>query len=148
MSLKYALPPFLAGSLTQEAYLRWLERKARAHLKRDRARGNTLATLESYKRSIHAAVAQSEGVDAYTGEWLRWDLVSQYDNEESKALGRAYKASLALLPTVDHVSDGLCPGDFLICAWRTNDAKSDLSRADFVELCRRIVVHADARKID
>jgi hypothetical protein len=140
---KYPFPPFLDGVLTRPAYTAWLQRKAAAHVKRDRKRGNPSATIEEYKLAIHKAVLASEGCDVYTGETLRWDLVSTYDNEASKAAGRSYKATLALLPTVDHVDDGLGPADFVICAWRTNDAKNDLSFGEFLALCRRVIAHAD-----
>ena len=90
---------------------------------------------------IHRAVVHCNGRDSYTGEDLRWDLISTYDNEKSKAGRREYKAGFALLPTVDHVGDGLGPADFKICGWRTNDAKNDLSYSEFVEVCRRVVVY-------
>lgn len=104
---KYALPDFLVPILTQSAYERWLHRKAVAHVRRDRERGNLSATNETYKRAIHYAVCLSEGVDAYTREPLAWNLVSKYDNAESNEGKRGYKAQFALLPTVDHVGDGL-----------------------------------------
>lgn len=136
---KYALPGFLQPVLTQQAYERWLSRKAVAHVRRDRVRGNLSATIEDYKRAIHEAVCSSDGADAYTGESLEWSLLSKYDNAESKQGKRAYKAKFALLPTVDHIGDGLGSADFKICAWRTNDAKGDLSLSEFMELCRRVV---------
>jgi hypothetical protein len=140
---KYQVPSFLAEKLSQAAYQRWLDRKAAAHRKRDRKRGNKDATIELYKIAVHQAVVQSEGRDVYTDEQLDWSLVSTYDNERSKGERRAYKASLALLPTVDHLNDGLGPADFAICAWRTNDAKNDLDADQFVALCRRVVDHAN-----
>jgi hypothetical protein len=136
---KYALPGFLQSVLTQHAYERWLSRKAIAHVKRDRKRGNQAAINEAYKLAIHQAVCSSLGADAYTGELLDWSLASKYDNEASKLGKRAYKAKFALLPTVDHVGDGLGPADFKICSWRTNDAKGDLSLSEFVELCHRVI---------
>jgi hypothetical protein len=138
---KYQLPAVLVGTVDQKIYERWLARKAAAHVKRDRKRGNSSALIEEYKRAIHEAVRTSGGIDIYTGEKLQWDLISKYDNEASK-LGRGvYKASLALLPTVDHVGDGLGVADFRICSWRTNDAKGDLNHDDFIALCRRVVDH-------
>lgn len=110
-----------------------------AHVKRDRKRGNLSATIEIYKEAIHKAVCLSDGADAYTGEPLAWNLVSKYDNAESRQGKRKYKTQFALLPTVDHLGDGLGSADFKICAWRTNDAKGDLSLSEFVELCQRIV---------
>jgi hypothetical protein len=96
-------------------------------VRQDRKRGNAAATNASYKAAIHKAVEDSEGQDAYTGERLDWTLISQYDNDKSKRGGREYKADFAFLPSVDHVADGTGPAGFRMCAWRTNDAKSDLS---------------------
>lgn len=145
-SPKYPFPAFLDGVITPAAYARWLHRKAVAHVVRDRKRGNATATNKVYKQAIHRAVMLSKGLDAYTGEQLRWDLISTYDNAQSKEGKRLYKAGFALLPSVDHVDDGLGPADFVICGWRTNDAKNDLLLDEFVELCRRVVQHADATR--
>ena len=139
ISRKYAIPAFLAAIVTQAIYLRWLHRKAIAHIRRDRKRGNERETNETYKIAIHRAVCASGGRDAYTGEALDWHLISKYDNDASKKDGRKYKALFGLLPTVDHVGDGTGSADFEICAWRTNDAKNDLTRQEFVALCRKVV---------
>ena len=136
---KYALPPFLVGIVAQAAYARWLHYRAVAHVRRDRKRGNTQATNAEYKLAIHKAVCASAGKDAYTGEALDWALISQWDNSSSSKGRRAYKARFAMLPTVDHVGDGTGPADFKICAWRTNDAKSDMRVTDFVALCKKVV---------
>jgi hypothetical protein len=140
---KYQLPEFLVPEVSQAQYERWLHRKAVAHVRRDRKRANKTATIAGYKVAIHKAVEESAGRDAYTGERLDWTLISQYDNDKSKSGRREYKARFALLPSVDHVTDGTGPTDFKICAWRTNDAKSDLSYQEFVDLCRKIVTAAD-----
>jgi len=87
---KYQLPEFLAPEVQQAQYERWLERKAVAHVRRDRSRGNKTATNASYKVAIHKAVEESAGRDAYTGKRLDWTLISQYDNDESKSGGREY----------------------------------------------------------
>ena len=140
---KYQRPDFLSEDLTQAGYEKWLRRIAAAHVKRDRKRGNDTAIGEAYRLAIHSAVVHSGGFDHYTGERLHWSLVSTYSNDKSQAGGRSYKAGFALLPTVDHVGDGLGEADFKICAWRTNDAKSDLTHDEFVALCRRVVKHFD-----
>jgi hypothetical protein len=142
---KYALPQFLAGRCSQTAYERWLRAKAAAHVKRDRKRGNAAAIGEPYRVAIHAAVVASGGNDCYTGEPLEWERISTYCNDESQARRRAYKRELALLPTVDHVGDGLGAPDFRICAWRTNDCKNDLSHDELLAFCRRIVEYAHLR---
>lgn len=134
----FHLPPFLEGVIERDSYVRWLGRKAQAHIRRDRDRGNTSSTLSEYKRAIHAAVCESAGLDQYTHEKLEWSLISQYNNTESKAGGREYKAKFALLPTIDHVGDGTGRADFKICGWAVNDAKGDLGFTKFVRLCHLI----------
>ena len=136
---KYQLTAQMSVLVEQAVYERWLHRKAMAHVKRDRNRGNTTATNESYKIAIHKAVCECGGVDAYTNEKLDWSLLSKYDNEQSKKHGRAYKKQFALLPSVDHVGDGTDEAGFKICSWRTNDSKNDLSYKEFVELCSKVL---------
>ena len=142
-SLKYQLPTFLVGVVSQEIYSKWLNSKTQTHLKRDK-KLNPNASGKSYKESIHQAVLQSNGKDAYTGEDLNWKLINQYDNTKSKLLGRTYKHQFALLPTLDHVSERSSI-NFDICSWRTNDAKNDLSIQEFIELCRKVIAHRSDR---
>src|SRR5690606_25390272 len=94
------------------------------------------------KEAIHGAVLLSAGRDAYTGEELRWDLISTYNNEDSRKGRHAYKAGFALLPTVDHLSASATEASFRICSWRTNDAKNDLSVDAFVRLCKKVLAQA------
>lgn len=89
----------------------------------------------------------SLGLDFYTNEPLNWSLVSTYDNAKSKADGRRYKATLALLPTVDHLNDGLGKADFVICGWQTNDAKNDMSTDEFVGLYTKVVAFAESKNL-
>jgi hypothetical protein len=142
-SKKYPLPLFLVGRCEPAAYVRWLDRKARAHVIRDRGRGNVTATREEYMGAIHRAVLASDGRDAYTGAPLAWDLISTYSNEGSRAGRRVYKQTLADLPTVDHVGDGTGAADFVICGWRTNDCKNDLTREELIAFCRAVLAHCD-----
>jgi hypothetical protein len=138
---RYNLPSFLEGKIAQRDYVKWLRRRAAAHVKRDRGRKNESAIGQAYRDAIQKAVTDSQGLDAYTGEELKWSLISKYNNEESKKRGREYKKEFALLPSVDHVGDGRGSADFKICAWRTNDAKNDLNYEEFIELCRRVIEH-------
>ena len=130
--------------IDQATYIRWLRRKAAAHVKRDRKRCDHEIIGREYRRLIHEAVTAHGTHDYYTGEELDWSLVSTYCNEASRAGRAAYKADLALLQTVDHVVGENGRYDFVICAWRTNDCKSDLDYLAFVELCRRVIAKADA----
>lgn len=144
MPRKHTIPAFLEDIVTPEKYERWLQRKAAAHVKRDRNRGRG-ATRSAYKEAIHAAVILSDGRDSYTGEDLDWKLISTYKNEDSKAGRHGYKSRFALLPTVDHIDAGATESSFRICAWRTNDAKSDLSPANFIALCTKVANFAKLR---
>ncbi len=113
-----------------------------AHLIRDRKRFPPLTlAIESYRQQIHATVCDHGAHDFYTSETLDWSLASTYDNAASKAGETAYKLGFALLPTVDHVFEPDGSWRFVICAWRTNDAKNDMSHKDFVALCQRVVDH-------
>ena len=91
--------------------------------------------------AIHAAVVDGRGVDFYTGERLAWEQISKYRNEESKARRREYKRGFYLLPTVDHIGDGLGPAAFRICSWRTNDCKNDLTHAELITFSRSVIAH-------
>ena len=135
----YKLPEFLAGRITREKYISWLQRKAQAHVKRDRLRLKRQITLADYKMSIHLAVESSNGKDWYTGEELAWEKISTYDNADSKSHRAQYKTGFSLLPTVDHVITDRGDYDVVICSWRMNGAKSDLSLADFLTLCRKVI---------
>ena len=141
-AMRYELPEFLEGLCTPGEYRRWLSRAASRHVRRDRKRGNTCATRESYERAIHEAALRKGQTDAHTGERLDRTLISTYDNKKAKERGRDYKKSFGDMPTVDHVSDGLGPADFCICSWRTNDCKSDLGLEEFIALCKKVVTYS------
>lgn len=142
MSHQRPLPAFLEGRLLPSVYERWLARKAAAHVKRDRKRGYQGVTGAVYRATIHEPVVCSEGRDVYTGEGLAWHLISKYSNDESESGRHQYKAGFAMLPTVDHIDSSLSNSGFCICAWRTNDAKNDLSHQAFIDLCLKVLQHA------
>lgn len=78
----------------------------------------------------------------YTGEEMDWSLIGMYDNDASKEGRHNYKAKFASLPTVDHVEASSSLASFVICTWRTNDAKNDLNLSDFLTLCENVLLHA------
>ena len=143
MATLYPVP--LELGIDQATYVRWLRRKAAAHLKRDRLRCEHEITGEEYRHLIHTAVVRQGATDFYTGERLDWSLISTYSNEHSKVGRMVYKAGFALLPTVDHIMGDNGRYEFAICAWRTNDCKSDLTYPEFLDLCRSVVAQADNR---
>jgi hypothetical protein len=89
------------------------------------------------------AVLESGGLDTYTGEPLAWELISTYDNDSSKSGKRAYKKQFALLPTVDHLDEGLGAPSFAICSWRSNDCKNDLDGSELLDFCRKVLAYAE-----
>lgn len=77
----------------------------------------------------------------WTGEPLAWELIGTYDNTEAAAGKGEHKKQYAMLPTIDHRSNE--PGtDFVICAWRTNDAKHDMAADELLEFCRAVIAHS------
>jgi hypothetical protein len=143
---KYPFPDFLAKITSEKNYQRWLHRKALAHHRRDRKRCMAIASTEMYRLEIHRAVLISQGRDFYTSEFLDWTLLSKYRNELSKHGRRTYKKAFALLPTVDHVGDVEGRPHFVICGWRTNDSKSDMSYKEFILLCTQVLETAKGRE--
>ena len=138
MQLKYNLPDFLKDT-PESVYLRWLNRKAQSLVRRDRRRWNQAISTSDYKQAIHDAVVCSKGRDFYTGEQLKWSLISKYDNRDSQRLGGQYKREFALLPTVDHADPESRQTDFRICGWRTNACKNDLTIKELLELCQKLL---------
>lgn len=126
------MPAFLEGTVTPQAYERWLLRRAAAHVKRDRMRGHT-CTGAAYRESIHQAVVSSEGRDAYTGEKLDWHLISTYNNEDSELRRHAYKAEFALLPSVDHVAAEATAASFKI--WSITGSEYNGVRSIMTNTC-------------
>jgi hypothetical protein len=143
MSKKYKLPKFLEGQVEQAKYNDWLSKKSISHTRNDRRRGNSKAVNEAYKMAIHAAIIDSNGFDEYSGEPLKWNLIGTWDNEKAKLDRRKYKALHDMLPTLDHVSDGMGEPDFKICSYRTNDAKGIMSQNQFIAFCRLVVAHSE-----
>lgn len=122
------------------SYPSWVQRKAVTLCKRDQKRGGT-GNVQEYRLAIHAAVLASEGRDHWTGEPLAWELIGTYDNTEAAAGKGAHKKQYAMLPTIDHRSNE--PGtDFVICGWRTNDAKHDMTPDELLEFCRAVIAHS------
>jgi hypothetical protein len=142
---RYVRPFFLPNAVSEAAYVRWLRRKCTAHVRRDRKRAAHVITGEAYRGKMHDAVVASNGRDHYTGELLDWHLIGTYCNESSKAGRSEYKATMALLPTIDHVLLENGEWDVVVCAWRTNDAKNDLSHSEFIDLCRMMISQHESR---
>lgn len=143
----FDLPEFLQGICDRAQYVHWLDRKAAAHVKRDRRRfGPDSCTIAMYKAMVHKAVCDGGDRDYYTGMPLDWKLISTFDNEHAKAGKSEYLRKFGNLPTVDHARDGEGNLHFVICSWRVNDAKSHLSEDEFCELCEQVLKHRNSKK--
>ena len=82
--MKYPLPPFLQGIVTQSKYCKWLHCKADTLRRRDLRMNRPYAKANSvavYKALIHEAISQNGEVDPYTGDSLHWDLIGFWDNK-------------------------------------------------------------------
>jgi hypothetical protein len=144
---KYRLPDCLKGKCDQPKYSKWLYRKARAHVIRDRERyGKVSCTIARYKAEIHDAVVNGGDRDFYTGEPLDWSLISTFDNNAAKAGRSAYKKKFWLLPTVDHTLDDQGRQKFVICSYKLNDAKGDLTHGEFHNVCEMVLKYRDRKK--
>lgn len=133
-------PPDWIPTASKRAYPRWVKRKAANLCKRDRKRHGT-GTLKQYRQAIHDAVVMSKGRDHWTGERLDWSLIGTYDNGAAAAGKGKHKKQYAMLPTIDHRSNEPTP-DFVICAWRTNDAKHDMTPRELLTFCRLVLEHS------
>ena len=144
MPRKYQLPQCLQEQRIAElAFLRWLQRKATAHVRRDRQRGYTAVTVAAYKRAILQAVVDAKGVDYFTGAALDWHRISQWDNAEA-ARGRGeYKREFWNLPTVDHENPRNPRSPLRLCSWRVNDSKNDQTLEEYLNLAETIRAHQD-----
>jgi hypothetical protein len=140
---KYPMPECIREKCNQAKYSRWLHAKASAHVRRDRKRLKNGSMVATYKAAIHAAVADGGHLDYYTGEELDWSLVSTFNNAAAIEGRAKYKRSFALLPTLDHTEDEHGRPRFVICSWRVNDMKSDMTQPEFYALCACVLRHRE-----
>jgi len=125
---------------SKQTYPGWVQRKAVTLSKRDQKRGGS-GNVQQYRLAIHQAVVASQGRDHWTGERLDWDLIGTYDTREAGGDQGEHKRQYAMLPTIDHHSNQP-ESDFVICAWRTNDAKHDMSPHELLEFCKAVLNHS------
>ena len=131
-------------TISFEEFYDWVMKKGYSLYQRDlnRTKGKSkfTYTYTDYRKEICKAIQDAPNAceDYYTGEKLNWNLIGQYNNSEAKQGGKTYKRKFALMPTVDHINAEAKP-EFVICSWRMNDAKNDLSECGFMKLCIRFL---------
>jgi hypothetical protein len=142
-TLRYIVPPDLAGIFTQTQYCRWLRKKALSVMVRDRRSKKPCAlnmTISDYEQKIHAAACANALTDPFTGDTLAWNLVGQYDPARARQeIG--YFKQFWLLPSVDHRDPDSDIPEFEICSWLVNLCKGDMTPSGFIALCNKIASH-------
>jgi hypothetical protein len=139
--LKYPLPAYLNGELTPYRYSRWVCMKSATVRNRDLRLGRPFAKIlshEDYGNALNEAVIACNGIDPFTGEKLRFDLVGKFD--PAKAVGDiVYEKSFDLMPTVDHIDPEAGVLALQICSFRINSCKNEQTPEEFLAMCRKIV---------
>jgi hypothetical protein len=125
---------------SRHTYPGWVQRKAVTLCKRDQKRGGN-GNVQQYRLAIHQAVLASEGRDHWTGESLAWELIGTYDPKEAASDKGEHRKQYAMLPTIAHRSGEPGP-DFVVCAWRTSDAKHDMTPEELLTFCTAVVNHS------
>jgi hypothetical protein len=149
VTVKYPLPPFLTGVCGLVKYHKWLRCKADQLQKRDKELGRPYAQRLSqadYKEKIHNAVLESKGRDPYTGDFLRWDLIGEWNSNKGPAFPRrrtygAMKREFYLLPVADHVDPDSDDLELEMVSWIVNEGKSQMKPEEYRTLCRKVVDH-------
>lgn len=145
MSRKWTIPNCLKPKVSDEdAFRKWLTRKAQSVRKRDRKRNVPVLSLSVMKQAIVSAIERSNGCDFYTGELLDWHLISKWVGSEEGTSANDYRRKFWMLPSVDHDFTNPAKSAFHICSWRMNDSKNDQSIAEFLQLAARVQKHREA----
>jgi hypothetical protein len=142
----YQLPAFLEGICTGVHYRRWLLRKAKYILDRDRNANRACAqgaTMKTYRMAIHLAVLACGLYDPFTGDPLAWARISTWINTKTTNVTDIYKKEFSLLPTVDHVDPDGTALRFEICGLLVNTCKSSFTPDEFVAICGDVVRYCD-----
>ena len=142
MPAKYRLPDCLREhNVDEQAFVRWLHRKAQAHVNRDRKRDVQNISVAGFKEAILRAVIEAGGRDYYTGQALDWHRISKWNNADSSQNSVAYKREFWNLPTVDHDFTDPARTAFRLCSWRLNDAKGDQTIDELLALADLVRTH-------
>lgn len=145
--LKYPLPAYLKGVQTPYVYSHWVVGKSATVYRRDCRRKRPYALKSSqgeYGDAIHEAMIAGNGIDPFTGDRLRFELIDKYDPVKARG-DIIYEKSFDLIPTVDHIDPEADVLALEICSQRMNLCKSEQNPAEFLEMCRKIVEYCGKR---
>jgi hypothetical protein len=139
---KWRIPDCLKPTVSDEdAFRKWLNRKAASVRRRDRKRNVPILSLSTMKQAIISAIERSGGSDFYTGEALDWHLISKWVGREDGITATEYRRRFWMLPSVDHDFTDPANPAFHVCSWRMNDSKNDQSVEEFLELAAKVQRH-------
>jgi hypothetical protein len=139
---KWSIPECLKPTLSDEdAFRKWLDRKAASVRKRDMKRNLPVHSLSAMKEAIVDAIERSEGRDFYTGEALDWHLISTWVGAEEGTSASVYRRRFWNLPSIDHDFTDPAKTAFHLCSWRMNDSKNDQTIEEFLALADAVRRH-------
>lgn len=140
----YPCPAWLkCRGITEADYARWLDKQTRSVWNREVARGKTVhSTRRNLKQALHRAAHESDGSDPYSGaRFYVKHFDSGWEDKQAHLLGNRHHLTLRRnMPSFDHVK-GLGCSTYQLCTRETNSAKSYMSPAQFIGLCRRVARH-------
>jgi hypothetical protein len=140
---KFLLPSYLQSVRTQAEYNYWVCTKAERLRNNDIATKrplDTIPTHEEYDQEVNRAAVACNGIDPFTGEKLRFDLIDLYDEEKARG-DIEYDRQFDLMPVADHIDPKATVLSLEITGMRTNICKSDQTPEEFLAMCRTIVAH-------
>ncbi|QEY31093.1 hypothetical protein EVJ50_01310 [Synechococcus sp. RSCCF101] len=138
------LPPPWLTDVDHTTYGWWVKVQARRLQTRQRRqlkdRSMGLTPLPQWREAIQEAVIRSGGVDHWTGEALRWDLLQHYDGRQASRSGREYRRRFALMPVLDQQQGALGPA-LVVCSLRSHGIRGDLTRDEWMAHSWQVLVH-------
>lgn len=140
----YSCPDWLRRRRISDCeYAAWLEKQTNQIWNREaQKRKRAFATRQALKLALHQAASESTGYDPYSGArfFVKHIRKGWVDNQAHLKGNRHYRTLRRCMPSFDHVN-GLGKKAYELCTRETNSAKSFMSPAQFLDLCRRVTEH-------
>jgi len=145
-------PPAWLADVDHNTFSRWVKGQARRLQGRQRrgavqaeaAASDTpdrVTPLPVWREVIQDAVVRSGGLDHWTGEGLRWNLLREFDPRQADGHeARDYRRRFALMPVLDQQA-GIHDPALEVCSLRTLGLRGDLTRDEWIAHCWQLLVH-------
>ena len=126
---------FIEWALQRHVRLRARDKK---WLDKHPGSGRELPEAKDYFEAVYKALKKCNNKDYYTGYPLNWEISIEDDPEQDACPAKVRQERI----TFDHVHGrDLSKLEFVMCAGKTNDAKNDLSKEKFIDLCKTVLTH-------